>query len=71
MSGIPEMITTVLDGYNASILAYGCTGTGKTYTINGGYDEDIFDEEMSKGIVPRAIEDVFLQVKKRKKASPG
>ena len=47
-------------GYNASILAYGCTGTGKTYTINGGYDEDIFDEEMSKGIVPWAIEDVFL-----------
>lgn len=54
------MISKVIDGYNASIIAYGCTGTGKTFTINGGYDEDIFDEESSKGIAPRAIEDIFL-----------
>ena len=39
------MISKVLDGYNASIIAYGSTGTGKTYTINGGYDEEIFEEE--------------------------
>jgi hypothetical protein len=26
---------SVLEGYNATILAYGQTGTGKTYTMEG------------------------------------
>jgi len=41
------MVSKVLDGYNASIIAYGCTGTGKTYTVNGSYDEDVFNEDDS------------------------
>jgi kinesin family protein 3/17 len=28
-------VTSVLEGYNATIFAYGQTGTGKTYTMEG------------------------------------
>lgn len=28
-------VLSVLEGYNATILAYGQTGTGKTYTMEG------------------------------------
>ena len=40
-------------GYNASIVAYGQTGTGKTYTMEGERTG------AGRGIIPRAIEDVF------------
>ena len=32
---LKEHINTVLDGYNCTILAYGITGSGKTYTVFG------------------------------------
>jgi len=40
-------VTKVLDGVNVSVLAYGPTGTGKTYTIEG---ESVSGKE---GIIPR------------------
>lgn len=30
-----DSILSVLEGYNATIIAYGQTGTGKTYTMEG------------------------------------
>lgn len=47
-----------LQGYNASIVAYGQTGTGKTYTMEG----ERTGEE--RGIIPRAIEDVFRYIQR-------
>lgn len=29
------MVNEVLDGFNCTIFAYGQTGTGKTYTMEG------------------------------------
>ena len=29
------VVDAVLEGYNGTVLAYGQTGTGKTYTMNG------------------------------------
>ncbi|CED85249.1 Kinesin-like protein [Phaffia rhodozyma] len=34
------LLPGLLDGFNATVFAYGATGCGKTHTINGQYDED-------------------------------
>lgn len=44
---------TPLQGYNAAIIAYGQTGTGKTFTMEGER------EGPHRGIIPRAVEDIF------------
>ena len=43
-----------MKGYNGTILAYGQTGAGKTYTMMG----DVLDIK-DKGITPRIIEKIF------------
>lgn len=45
-----------LQGYNAAIIAYGQTGTGKTFTMEGDRTGP------GRGIIPRAIEDVFAAI---------
>ena len=35
---VKPTILDVISGYNASIISYGQTGTGKTYTMSGGPD---------------------------------
>ncbi len=42
--------------HNATILAYGPTGTGKTYTMLGGQKG-----EQQQGIIPRALVDLFAK----------
>ena len=49
-------VESILQGYNSTILAYGQTGTGKTYTMEG-FTYDYFDP--ARGIIPRTIEDIF------------
>ena len=49
-----EAIESVLQGYNATILAYGQTGAGKTYTMSGGRDS-----YKQRGLVPRCISALF------------
>lgn len=33
---IAPIVDQVLDGFNCTVFAYGQTGTGKTYTMEGG-----------------------------------
>lgn len=33
---VSPIVYEVLEGYNCTIFAYGQTGTGKTYTMEGG-----------------------------------
>lgn len=49
-------IEWVTQGYNATIFAYGTTGTGKSHTMFGG------DTEKSLGIIPRACNLLFQQI---------
>lgn len=46
----------VLNGYNATVFAYGATGSGKTYTMVG--------TSSNPGIMVRALNDIFLAAKK-------
>ena len=52
-----------LQGYNAAIIAYGQTGTGKTFTMEGAHSGP------SRGIIPRAIEDVFMYIENDRNAA--
>lgn len=49
---------SVLDGYNGTVMAYGQTGTGKTYTLGRLGDEDT----SARGIMVRAMEDIFAEI---------
>lgn len=52
------VVNDVLQGFNGTILAYGQTGTGKTYTM--GILERVRTERA--GIIPRALAQVFSHV---------
>ncbi|KAM0065565.1 putative plus-end-directed kinesin ATPase [Helianthus debilis subsp. tardiflorus] len=57
---VAPIVKEALEGYNWTIFAYGQTGTGKTYTMegeggktkNGEFHEDV-------GVIPRAVEQLF------------
>ncbi|XP_007030677.2 PREDICTED: kinesin-like protein KIFC3 [Theobroma cacao] len=51
---VEPILRSALDGHNVCIFAYGQTGTGKTYTMDG--------TAVQPGIVPRALEELFHQV---------
>ncbi|KAJ8529429.1 hypothetical protein K7X08_036264 [Anisodus acutangulus] len=48
---VEPIIRSALDGHNVCILAYGQTGTGKTYTMEGTTE--------SPGIIPRVLQELF------------
>lgn len=49
---------SVLEGYNGTVMAYGQTGTGKTFTLGKLGDEDTAD----RGIMVRALEDILSNI---------
>lgn len=49
-------IMSVLEGYNSTVFAYGQTGTGKTYTMEGF---TYSSSDMNRGIIQRSIEEIF------------
>lgn len=51
-----DAVLSTLQGYNATIIAYGQTGTGKTYTMEG------FTRANQPGIIPRSIEEIFSYI---------
>uniref|UniRef100_A0A166FY50 Kinesin-like protein n=1 Tax=Daucus carota subsp. sativus TaxID=79200 RepID=A0A166FY50_DAUCS len=52
------VVESVLDGYNGTVMAYGQTGTGKTYTLGRLGDEDT----AARGIMVRALEDILSEI---------
>ena len=56
-SSAKEIISSVLNGYNGTIFAYGQTSSGKTYTMTGE-----LDNAEKEGIIPRMIHHVFHEI---------
>ena len=48
------LIDSVLNGFNATVLAYGATGAGKTHTITGTHSDP--------GIIFRAMKDLYERI---------
>ncbi|KAK4377756.1 hypothetical protein RND71_004052 [Anisodus tanguticus] len=60
---IIPIVNEVLEGFNCTIFAYGQTGTGKTYTMEGeckrsksGHNSDL---PPGAGVIPRAVKQIF------------
>lgn len=47
------IIESILEGFNGTIFAYGQTGTGKTFSMEGN------PTPTDKGVIPRAFEHIF------------
>ena len=54
-AAVQPIVKDVLAGYNGTIMAYGQTGAGKTYTL-ASIDPDAI------GMIPRAAADVFSTI---------
>eukprot|EP01083_Nonionella_stella_P273918 929559_1 len=64
---VVPMVDEVLQGFNCTIFAYGQTGTGKTYTMEGDIAFEGSDMSSQKaGVIPRAIELIFARLKQQK-----
>ncbi|KAK4273527.1 hypothetical protein QN277_021910 [Acacia crassicarpa] len=50
---VEPVLRSAMDGHNVCVFAYGQTGTGKTFTMNGTNEHP--------GIIPRALEELFCQ----------
>ncbi|XP_071280947.1 kinesin-like protein KIF27 isoform X2 [Agelaius tricolor] len=57
---IKPLLVSLTEGYNATVFAYGQTGSGKTYTIGGDHIASVAVDE--RGIIPRAIQELFNHI---------
>ncbi|KAL6249397.1 hypothetical protein RBB50_003250 [Rhinocladiella similis] len=55
---LQDSVNSFLQGYNVSILAYGQSGSGKSYTMGTSGPHEQFDPSM-KGVIPRAAQHLF------------
>ena len=55
-----DIVTKSLDGYNGTIMAYGQTGAGKTFTMTGSTEKF-----QHRGIIPRAIQQIYREIRER------
>jgi len=55
-----DIVNNVIEGYNGTILAYGQTGAGKTFTMNGGTQS-----YQHRGVVPRSLGHLFRSIQSK------
>lgn len=57
---VGPLIPQVMQGYNCTVFAYGQTGTGKTYTMEGCMGHDVsIEKDPHAGIIPRSLNALF------------
>ncbi|XP_022094991.1 kinesin-II 95 kDa subunit-like isoform X2 [Acanthaster planci] len=52
-----SLVESVLNGFNGTIFAYGQTGTGKTYTMEG-----VRSDPETRGVIPNSFEHIFTHI---------
>lgn len=52
-----ELVDSVLNGFNGTIFAYGQTGTGKTFTMEG-----VRDDVDLRGVIPNSFHHIFQHI---------
>ncbi|CAD5218602.1 unnamed protein product [Bursaphelenchus okinawaensis] len=52
-----DLVDSVLNGFNGTIFAYGQTGTGKTFTMEG-----VESDPALRGVIPNAIDHIFQHI---------
>jgi len=69
--GVKEMLDHVLEGYSATVFAYGPTGSGKTFSVTGRPDSIVKNGsgDASDGVVIRSAESLFDKI--REKSTDG
>ncbi|KAF4519419.1 hypothetical protein B566_EDAN008646 [Ephemera danica] len=62
---VNPLIDEVLAGYNCTVFAYGQTGTGKTYTMEGERSsaDSTWEKDPQCGIVPRVLSHIFDELR--------
>lgn len=54
---VRPLVESVLAGFNGTIFAYGQTGTGKTYTMQG-----VWTDPEKRGVIPNAFDHIFTHI---------
>ena len=58
LKSVKPVVDSVLEGYHATVFAYGMTGSGKTHTMVGNMKDP--------GMIPLSFEQIFKQVEENK-----
>lgn len=66
---VKNLVDGFFQGYNATVFAYGQTGSGKTYTMGTNDDYNSLGN-LSAGIIPRLVRDIFEKLNLEKKEHP-
>ena len=61
---VKDITCKTLDGYNGTVLCYGQTGAGKTFSMTGATEN-----YQQRGIIPRTIQHVFKEIQSRQDRS--
>lgn len=54
---VRPLVESVLQGFNGTIFAYGQTGTGKTFTMQG-----VANDPEKRGVIPNSFQHIFTQI---------
>ncbi|KAK3814194.1 MAG: P-loop containing nucleoside triphosphate hydrolase protein [Benniella sp.] len=62
---VTPILEEVLTGYNCTIFAYGQTGTGKTFTMEGDLRDNFGECSRDAGIIPRTLYTLFAALERK------
>ncbi|XP_011504063.1 PREDICTED: bipolar kinesin KRP-130 [Ceratosolen solmsi marchali] len=62
---VSPLLDEVLAGYNCTVFAYGQTGTGKTFTMEGSCNDPAlhWQTDSTEGIIPRSLSHLFNELR--------